>query len=49
MFRESEGMPQTVDIKMLADMLEIRFKGMWGQMLANTLDPIYEKLAGSNS
>ena len=49
MSRESEGSPQPIDIKMLTDMLETRFKGMWGKMLADALDPIHEKLAGSNS
>ena len=43
MSRESEGSPQLVDIKMLADTLETRFKGMWGKMLVNALDSIHEK------
>ena len=46
---ESEGSPQPIDLKMIPDTLETRFKGMWGKMLADALDPIHEKLAGSNS
>ena len=43
MSRESEGSPQPIDIKMLANVLETRFKGMWGKMLADALDSIHEK------